>query len=166
MASKQVIVVSSFHCDVVWRRPPEEQVAIRDRQYTSALDMLEKCPPFRFEFDQATLVREYLDAHPERLEQMRRFVREGRLEITGGEETIPDTNMVCGRSASWARCSPTRPVSSACSAAMKAPSRCALAGRGTRRPGRRPAASGVEVAAQRQAHRLRPSPCPACARPT
>ena len=27
---------------------------------------------------------------------MRRFVREGRLDITGGEETIPDTNMVTG----------------------------------------------------------------------
>jgi len=96
MAVKQVMVVPSFHCDVVWRRPPDEQVAIRARQFDTALEMLEKCPEFRFEFDQASIMREYLEAHPERLEQVRRFLGEGRLDVTGGEEAIPDTNMVSG----------------------------------------------------------------------
>lgn len=94
--TKLVLVSPSYHCDVVWRRPPAEQVAIRQRQYDAALDMLARLPEFCFEFDQATLVREYLDANPHRLEQMRQFVREGRLEITGGEETIPDNNLVSG----------------------------------------------------------------------
>ncbi|MBU4212181.1 MAG: hypothetical protein KKD33_06320, partial [Verrucomicrobia bacterium] len=93
---KQVMVVPSFHCDVVWRRTPGEQTAIRAAQFSSALNMLAKCPEFRFEFDQAAIVREYLAAHPARLKAMRRFIREGRLDITGGEETIPDTNMVTG----------------------------------------------------------------------
>jgi len=96
MRKKTVMVAGQFHCDVVWRRPPEVQTAIRDRQFTSALDMLAKCPEFRFEFDQAAIVREYLEAHPERLEAMRQFIDEGRLDITGGEEAIPDTNMVTG----------------------------------------------------------------------
>ena len=93
---KQVFIVPQFHCDVVWRRPPAEQTRIRAHQYASALETLRREPAFRFEFDQARLVREFLDAHPRWLEPMRRLVREGRLEITGGGETIPDTNMPCG----------------------------------------------------------------------
>jgi alpha-mannosidase len=93
---KQVLVVSGYHCDLVWRRTPATQAAIRARQYDAALDMLEQCPVFRFEFDQARLVREYLDTHPERTAQLRRFIAEGRVDVTGGEETIPDTNLVSG----------------------------------------------------------------------
>jgi len=96
MTSKKVFIVPSYHCDVVWRRPPQEQAAIREVQFDSALDMLDRCPQFRFELDQASITREYLEAHPERMEQVRRFIAEGRLEITGGEEAIPDTNMVTG----------------------------------------------------------------------
>ena len=96
MTGKKVLIVPSYHCDVVWRRAPEEQAAVRKAQFDSAFDMLEKCPQFRFELDQASITREYLEAHPERLEQVRRFIAEGRLEVTGGEEAIPDTNMVTG----------------------------------------------------------------------
>ncbi|HEY3398255.1 MAG TPA: glycosyl hydrolase-related protein [Armatimonadota bacterium] len=96
MPKKQVMVVSFYHCDVVWRRTPEAQTAIRDRQYTDALNALAKYPEFRFEFDQAALVREYLDNHPERLEELRQLIAAGRVDITGGEEAIPDTNMPAG----------------------------------------------------------------------
>ncbi|MHB9131409.1 MAG: glycoside hydrolase family 38 N-terminal domain-containing protein [Armatimonadota bacterium] len=96
MATKQVMVVSSFHCDLVWRRTPEEQAAIRGAQIGSALDMLERFPEFRFEFDQAWAVREYLQAHPEQRAPLARYLAEGRVDVTGGEESIPDTNMVSG----------------------------------------------------------------------
>ncbi|MHB9025632.1 MAG: glycoside hydrolase family 38 N-terminal domain-containing protein [Armatimonadota bacterium] len=96
MPEKQVLVVCGFHCDIVWRRSPAEQAAIREQQLNSAFAAFARYPEFRFEFDQAAVVREHLAAHPERLELLRELLREGRLEITGGEETIPDTNMVTG----------------------------------------------------------------------
>jgi alpha-mannosidase len=98
MPKRQVYVIPSYHCDVVWRRSPEEQVSIRQQQYDAALRALREFPEFRFEFDQATLVREYLENNPARLEEMRGYVAEGRLDVTGGEEAIPDTNLVMGES--------------------------------------------------------------------
>lgn len=93
---KQVNIVASYHCDVVWRRTPAAQLAIRDEQFTAALDALRKYPDFCFEFDQAVLLREYLANHPERLPEMRALVAAGRLDITGGVEAIPDTNLPAG----------------------------------------------------------------------
>lgn len=96
MARKLVYIVPSYHCDLVWRRTPEEQAAIRQRQYDCALDMLAACPEFCFEFDQAALVREYLGNNPQRRDALRRYIAEGRVDVTGGEEAIPDTNLVTG----------------------------------------------------------------------
>ncbi|MEI8194771.1 MAG: glycoside hydrolase family 38 C-terminal domain-containing protein, partial [Phycisphaerae bacterium] len=96
MTTKQVMIVGSYHMDVVWRRTPAAQAAIRDVQFTAALDALRKFPQFCFEFDQAVLIREYLAHHPERLAEMRALIAAGRLDITGGEEAIPDTNIPSG----------------------------------------------------------------------
>jgi len=90
------MVIPFYHCDVVWRRPPEEQRAIRERQYDAALEAMARFPEFRFEFDQAVTVREYLETRPEAADRLRQYLREGRLDITGGEEAIPDTNLVSG----------------------------------------------------------------------
>ncbi len=96
MSRKDVIVVSSFHQDVVWRRLPEEQAAIREAQLNSALAALARYADFTFGVDQAFIIREYLAAHPERRTELQQLFDEGRLDVTGGEETIPDTNMVSG----------------------------------------------------------------------
>lgn len=96
MPKRQLLVIPSYHCDVVWRRDPQAQVQIRQAQYDAAFAALRRHPEFRFEFDQAVLVREYLENNPHRLPELRRYLREGRFEITGGEEAIPDTNLILG----------------------------------------------------------------------
>ena len=96
MTQKQVLVSAAFHHDVVWRRPPQEQVAIRQRQIDTAFAALARYPEFRFGFDQAAVVREYLANNPDKVEPLRHYLSAGRVEITGGEETIPDTNLVAG----------------------------------------------------------------------
>jgi len=96
MPRKLVLIVPGYHMDIVWRRPPEAQRALREQQFEAAMEMLAKQPEFCFEFDQAILIREYLERHPERLVEMRRHVQEGRLEVTAGGESIPDNNLVSG----------------------------------------------------------------------
>lgn len=96
MAAKLIIIVPGYHMDIVWRRPPEEQRRLRELQLEAAMEMLAGCPEFCFEFDQAIIIREYLERHPERLEGIRRYVRGGRVEINGGGESIPDNNLVSG----------------------------------------------------------------------
>lgn len=96
MARKDVVVVSAFHLDVVWRRLPAEQVAIRAAQLDSAFAALERHDDFTFEIDQAYITREYLATHPERRTELQQLIDADRLDVTGGEETIPDTNLVSG----------------------------------------------------------------------
>jgi alpha-mannosidase len=96
MACKDVVVVSAFHQDIVWRRQPAEQAAIRAAQLDSAFAALERYPDFTFEIDQAYIIREYLAAHPERRAVLQQLIDAGRVDVTGGEEAIPDTNLVSG----------------------------------------------------------------------
>ena len=37
MPQQRVFVIPSYHCDVVWRREPQEQIRIRQHQYDAAL---------------------------------------------------------------------------------------------------------------------------------
>jgi alpha-mannosidase len=63
-----------------------------------ALRLLKAHPNFRFVLDQACYVEPFLERYPEEEAAFRRFVREGRLEIVGGTDVMPDVNMPGGES--------------------------------------------------------------------
>ena len=93
---KKVYLCCQHHFDIVWRRSKTEQIRVRDQQITKVLNLLEKYPDFKFDFDQAICLRLYLKDHPEKKKKIKEWIRSGRIEITGGLESIPDTNMVSG----------------------------------------------------------------------
>lgn len=45
---------------------------------------------------QALVFRKYLERNPERLDEVRELIRQGRIELTAAGETVPDTNMPSG----------------------------------------------------------------------
>lgn len=63
-----------------------------------ALNMLKRHPTYKFTLDQAALVKPFLDRYPEEEASFRRFVSEGRLELVGGMNIMPDINMPGGES--------------------------------------------------------------------
>lgn len=65
----------------------------RSELYAQALALLETHPQATFTFSQAAPLREFLAGDPRRQEQVAGLLAEGRLEITGGSETICDLNM-------------------------------------------------------------------------
>lgn len=63
-----------------------------------ALNMLKRHLDYKFTLDQAALVKPFLDRYPEEEANFRKFVSEGRLQLVGGMNIMPDINMPGGES--------------------------------------------------------------------
>lgn len=63
-----------------------------------ALKLLKQQPGYRFVLDQVAYVRPFLERFPEEEAAFRRFVAEGRLQLVGGMDVMPDVNMPGGES--------------------------------------------------------------------
>src|SRR6267142_1105598 len=64
----------------------------------TALRLLKGHPDYRFALDQVAYFRPLLERYPEEAADFRRFVAEGRLQIVGGLNVMPDDNMPSGES--------------------------------------------------------------------
>src|SRR5262245_16048611 len=63
-----------------------------------ALNTLKRQPGYKFTLDQAALVKPFLDRYPEEAATFKKFVDEGRLQLVGGMNIMPDMNMPGGES--------------------------------------------------------------------
>jgi alpha-mannosidase len=61
-----------------------------------ALNLLKRYPSYRFVLDQVAYVRPFLERYPEEEAAFRQFVAEGRLQLVGGMDIMPDVNMPGG----------------------------------------------------------------------
>jgi alpha-mannosidase len=55
-----------------------------------ALQLLKEHPEYKFTLDQIAYFRPFLERYPEEADAFRRLVKEGRLEIAGGMDVMPD----------------------------------------------------------------------------
>ena len=97
-AEKQIFIVPYQHFDIIWRRSVDYYRQLREEIILTVLKMLRKYPEFKFTLSQAVVLRMFLEQHPELKDELAGYIREGRLEIIGGMETIPDVNMITGES--------------------------------------------------------------------
>ncbi|MGH7870565.1 MAG: hypothetical protein ACREP9_23685, partial [Candidatus Dormibacteraceae bacterium] len=67
----------------------------------TVLGLLSKYPDYRFVLDQVAYVRPFLERYPEDAPEFRKFVKEGRLQIVGGNDVMLDVNIPSGES--WIR---------------------------------------------------------------
>ena len=63
-----------------------------------ALNLLKQYPNYRFVLDQVAYVKPFLERYPEEEAAFRQFVSEGRLQLVGGMNIMPDVNMPGGES--------------------------------------------------------------------
>ena len=61
-----------------------------------ALNLLKRYPDYRFVLDQVAYVKPFLERYPEEEAAFRKFVAEGRLQLVGGMDIMPDDNMPGG----------------------------------------------------------------------
>ena len=63
-----------------------------------ALKLLEDHSEYRFVLDQVCYVKPFLERYPEEEATFRKFIAEGRLQLVGGTDVMPDVNMPSGES--------------------------------------------------------------------
>jgi alpha-mannosidase len=76
----------------------EEYLEMGLSHILTALRLLKEHPNYRFTLDQAEYFRAFLERYPEEADAFRKFVAEGRLQIVGGLDIMPDDNMPGGES--------------------------------------------------------------------
>ncbi|MGH3156643.1 MAG: glycoside hydrolase, partial [Streptosporangiaceae bacterium] len=107
-------MVSHFHYDPVWWDTQGEftqsrlllpdangalpEVRTAFELVTLHLDEARRDPDYKFVLAEIDYLKPHFDAHPEDREDLRRFLREGRIEIVGGSYNEPNTNLTCAES--------------------------------------------------------------------
>jgi alpha-mannosidase len=93
-------IISSSHQDIAWMDSPEKCIEFRDKNViTPALALLAKDPGYAFTMENMLNLKEYLERHPDRRDEIARFTREGRMEwgatfnqpyesLLGGEQLV------------------------------------------------------------------------------
>ena len=76
----------------------EEFLEIGLPNILKALYLLKKYPNYRFVLDQVAYVKPFLERYPQEEATFRKFVAEGRLQLVGGMNIMPDDNMPGGES--------------------------------------------------------------------
>ena len=61
--------------------------------YAAHLEMARRDPDYKFVLAEVDYLKPYWDTHPEDRADLRRFVRQGRVEIMGGTYNEPNTNL-------------------------------------------------------------------------
>ena len=61
-----------------------------------ALNMLKTHPDYKFALDQVAYFKPFLERYPEEEAAFRKFIAEGRLQLVGGMDNMPDDNMPPG----------------------------------------------------------------------
>ncbi len=106
MELKTIFVRCTNHFDIVWRRGFKKAFKYAGEKYVSYDKIQEACidewlalseaPEFKFDIECSLVLRIYLEAHPDKTHRFRDLLREGRFELLGSGELIPDTNMPSG----------------------------------------------------------------------
>ncbi len=93
-----VHIISSSHQDIAWMNSPE--ICIRDRDkkvITPTLNRLKENPDLCFSVETTLQLMEYLERHPDKLEEIRRLTESGQLEW-GATYHQPYESMYSGES--------------------------------------------------------------------
>jgi alpha-mannosidase len=89
-------LVASFHYDVAYLETFESYLPQCFKNLDEVLRILEAEPEYRFLVEQVILLEAYWEARPEARDALRRFAREGRLEVAPGMFVMPDLNHPSG----------------------------------------------------------------------
>jgi alpha-mannosidase len=74
--------VISTHQDIAWMDSPEQCIKDRDEKIlTPTLEILKADTNYRFDLEDVLFLREYVERHPDRKEDLRKFIAEGRLGV-------------------------------------------------------------------------------------
>ena len=98
--SLKVYCISHAHIDMNWMWGFQETAAVTVDTFRTVLNLMKEYPDFTFAQSQASTYRIIEDYAPEMLDEIRKYVREGRWEVSASTWTETDKNMPNGESLS------------------------------------------------------------------
>jgi len=88
--------ITSSHQDIAWMDTPAQCIIDRDQKViTPALAIMKESPQFCFDLEDVLELREYLERHPDRKDEIHRLLKEGRLGV-GATYTMPYEDLCSG----------------------------------------------------------------------
>jgi len=94
----KVHLVPNTHSDLQYRKSYQEYFPVHIGNLKEGLDILAKCPDFRYTTEHVAFLEEFWERFPAYHEKIRRFVQEKRLEIRSGAYCLCDVNFPSGES--------------------------------------------------------------------
>ena len=89
-------VIPHTHWEGAVFKTREEYLEMGLPNILKAMRLLREQPGFRFTLDQVAYVRPFLERYPAEEADFRRFLAEGRLQLAGALDVMPDVNMPGG----------------------------------------------------------------------
>jgi alpha-mannosidase len=89
-------VIPHTHWEGAVFKTREEYLEMGLSNILTAMKLLREQPGFRFTLDQAAYVKPFLERYPAQEADFRRFLAEGRLQLAGALDVMPDDNMPGG----------------------------------------------------------------------
>jgi alpha-mannosidase len=89
-------VIPHTHWEGAVFKTREEYLEMGLPNILKAMRLLREQPSFRFTLDQVAYVRPFLERYPSEEADFRRFLAEGRLQLAGGLDVMPDVNIPGG----------------------------------------------------------------------
>ena len=89
-------VIPHTHWEGAVFKTREEYLEIGLPNILKAMKLLREQPGYRFVLDQVAYVKPFLERYPDQEADFRRFLKEGRLQLVGGLDVMPDVNMPGG----------------------------------------------------------------------
>ena len=89
-------VIPHTHWEGAVFKTREEYLEMGLPNILKAMRLLREQPGFRFTLDQVAYVRPFLERYPDQEADFRRFLAEGRLQLAGALDVMPDDNMPGG----------------------------------------------------------------------
>lgn len=92
-SKEEVLIIPHTHWEGAVFKTREEYLKEGLPNILKALYLLKKYPEYRFVLDQMCYVRPFIERYPTEVASFREMLAQGRLQITGGTDTMHDNNM-------------------------------------------------------------------------
>jgi alpha-mannosidase len=89
-------IIQHTHWEGAVFKTREEYLEMGLPNILKAMRLLREQPSYRFTLDQVAYVRPFLERYPAEVADFRRFLAEGRLQLAGALDVMPDDNMPGG----------------------------------------------------------------------
>jgi len=94
----KIFLVPHFHYDTIYSKTYEEYLEVSLKNLMEAITLLEEDNSYFFLIEQTILLEEFWQRFPQYHSKIKKYIKNGRIEISPGMFVMPDMNLISGES--------------------------------------------------------------------